>query len=467
MELARKIHHPTEPPARHGGKFTVMDGPRGRDYPDWLIVTLARHGCYRIDPWKVAELPEFRCRCAGAPSAVLLNDFVREFEGRLIGACDEKILRFYDEGLVRLPACKDWSRRSLRAAVIKTMLDALQKKPCELEYKDFEDSRLMGLSDFYGDSPYAAVRDAGFGLHPWEMKTTPTGFYTITENRVKATRWLVRQLGKKPREILYADFADNGFGAVLNYHKGSQYAALAEAGYKVKPWEMEKAPQGFYKVKGNRAEATRWLVKTLGRKPGEVTSDNFEKNGLQGVMNHHKGSAYAALREAGYRVKPWEMSCAPNGFYNGKANRVGATRWLVAEMRKEGKKPREITTGDFEGQLRGLLAHTSHSAYMALREAGYRILPWRASRVPRSLKFFEERENRIGATIWLADKMVGKGIAAREITATHFQQNHLSGMLRNHYGDSPFGALHDAGLVKKSDEKHMRSPGHAHLLAAA
>jgi hypothetical protein len=107
----------------------------------------------------------------------------------------------------------------------------LKKDPKDMTAKDFLSNGLGGLLiNIYHGSPYAALTDAGYAFHPWEMIQTPHKFYKSKANRIKAVNWLVRKLGKEPRDVTSRDYHSNRLGGLLNNQfSGSPYATLKEA----------------------------------------------------------------------------------------------------------------------------------------------------------------------------------------------------------------------------------------------
>jgi hypothetical protein len=276
--------------------------------------------------------------------------------------------------------------------------------------------------------------------------------------REDAVRFLVdKVLRKDPRDITQDDFYSNRLSGLLTkYYEGSPYKALKEAGYDFHPWEMLKTPNGLYEQKSIRIAATRWLVDKLRKDPRDIIGEDFHSNRLCGLLSgSYNDSPYEALKEAGYDFHPWEMCMAPMGFYESKENRVAAVRWLVDKL---GRDPRDIIGEDFlSNRLRGLLPFYNDSPYAALNEAGYDFQPWEMLKTPRS--FYESKENRMAAIRWLVDKLKKE---PRDITKGDFHSNRLCGLISDHYNDSPYDALLEAGLVTKADEAHMRSTGHTH-----
>jgi hypothetical protein len=283
----------------------------------------------------------------------------------------------------------------------------------------------------------------------------PRNKWKSEEVRRAAVKALVKALGKDAKEIIQDDFDENGLRGAMPYYRSSPYEALRDAGFEMKPWEMRMAPNGFWGERGNRVEAVKWLVARLGKDAREIIKEDFEENGLGGLLVHqqYEGSPYAALKEAGFEMKPWEMVRVPIGFWDSRKNRVEAIRWMVA---KTGKKAREIKSDDFDAN--GLAAlvcgHYGGSPYAALRDAGFKMKPWEMASAPDGT--WEKKENRVEAIRWMAGRL---GKKAREITFDDFVGNGFSGLV-DHYGNSPYEALLEAGLVTEADEAYMRSRRH-------
>jgi len=270
---------------------------------------------------------------------------------------------------------KDDEETRIRA--IKFLVEVvLRKDPRDVTSEDLNSNKLRGLLPYYSDSPYKVVSEAfpELNIKPWEMSTTPRDFYEEKENRVKAVKWLVKKLGKDPRDITQEDFESNRLRGLLPYYSGSPHKAVSEAfpEFDIKPWEMIVTPRGFYEEKENRVAAVKWLVKKLDKDLRNVTQEDFHSNRLGGLLNaHYSDSPYEAVSKAfpKLKIKPWEMKETPNRFYKKKENRVKAVKWLVENLDKD---PRDITVEDFYfNRLGGLLSHQySNSPYKALLEAG-------------------------------------------------------------------------------------------------
>jgi hypothetical protein len=256
-----------------------------------------------------------------------------------------------------------------RVEAVRWLVGKLGKEPQEISYMDFKENGIVGVFNHCGNSIWKALREAGYGMEPWEMRTLPKGFFMKKENRARATRWLVEKLGADIRNIIYSDFEENGIARVLDFHGKHPHGALLEAGYEVEPWEMARVPKNFYKSRENRAKATRWLVEKIGKPASEIKSADFEANGLGRVLQCCGKSPFLALKEAGLVKEPFEMGRVPRTYYRERKNRIASVKRLVELV---GKEAREITFPDFAAHgMAGLVQGYYHSSpFEALFDAG-------------------------------------------------------------------------------------------------
>lgn len=197
-----------------------------------------------------------------------------------------------------------FKKRKNRIVAVKWLVKKLGKDHKHITARAFKRNGLGGLLyAYYGDSPYEALREAGYKLKPWEMSMAPMGFYDEQKNRITATKWLVKKTKKDPREITQEDFVSNGLGGLMDKYSNSPYRALKEAGYPIHLWEMRITPRGSFMKRSNRIAAVRWLVKKTRKKPENITIHDFRSNGFWGILNHYKGSFRTALRDAGFLTK--------------------------------------------------------------------------------------------------------------------------------------------------------------------
>lgn len=222
------------------------------------------------------------------------------------------------DGSVRLTSARWNEDEQARITAVRYLINhVIRKDPRDITYRDFVGNRLSGLIDkYYSSSPHSAVIEAfpESDIKPWVMAGTPITFYKERENRAAAVNWLIKELGKDPRDITRKDFDDSCLNGLLAHHyNGSPYSAIAEAfpELHIKPWEMEKTPSGIFNEKENRVNAVKWLVERLRKDPRELTYRDFKNNRLVGLVDDYYGSSpYNAVFEAypEQNIKSWEMT---------------------------------------------------------------------------------------------------------------------------------------------------------------
>lgn len=251
----------------------------------------------------------------------------------------------------------------------------------------FDKHGLKGMLKLYNGSPYAAI-DAAYPnrFKAWEFSLTPYGFYDDEKNRLDALRWLIEEKFKLTDEEIKEKvsvnfFKENSLGGLLSIHfNGSPHAAINTL-YpgKFKRWELKQSGLGIWKQRENRVEAIRWLVEEkLKLTPDELkktlSKNMFADNGLDGLLvSSYNGSAIKAIRDAypdEYEI--WDFNRTPAKFFDDKANRIAATKWLIEEKLKYNKEQvlEHIAYETFvEYGLQNLIIKSNYSAYEALNEA--------------------------------------------------------------------------------------------------
>ena len=251
----------------------------------------------------------------------------------------------------------------------------------------FDKHGLKGMLKLYNGSPYAAVNAAYPNrFHPWEFAKTPYGFYDNEKNRLDALRWLIEEKLKLTddeikEKVSLNFFKEHSLGGLVSIRfNGSPYAAL-NALYpgKFKQWELKQACLGLWQERENRVEAIRWLVEEkLQLTPCELkktlSKKIFVDNGLEGLLNgSYNGSPVEAIKDA-YpdEYKSWDFNRIPARFFNDKANRISATKWLIEDKLKYNKEQvlENIAYETFvEHGLENLIIKSNYCAYQALNEA--------------------------------------------------------------------------------------------------
>ncbi len=359
---------------KHGWYKPMKDGSKKLTYADWCMGEGIRQDAVRFLVEKVLRKD---------PRDITYEDFESNRLGGLLtsyykdspyAALTEAGYDFRPWEMLKTPK-GFYESKDIRIAAVTWLVQKLGKDPRDITAEDFCSNRLCGLINNYNNhSPYDALTEAGYVFHPWEMAKTPQNIYDSEKNRVAATTWLVRKLGKDPRDITQEDFYANRLcGLLTDHYSGSPYDALKDAGYAFHPWEMSVTPRGFYESKKNRVAAITWLVKKLSKESRDMTLEDFRSNRLGGLLsNYYSDIPYYALKEAGYNLHPWEMLKTPQTFYESKDIRIAAINWLVQRVKKSGKEPRDITQEEFRSNRLGGLLYNYYngSPYDALLEAG-------------------------------------------------------------------------------------------------
>lgn len=200
--------------------------------------------------------------------------------------------------LRQMPSCY-WHDTYNRANATRWLVSVTDKKPEELIADDFKDYGLSTLLQENGSSPYLALREAGFNIKEGDMCELPRGYWKVRKNRVAAVRRFVESSGKKPAEIIADDFDDAGLGGLMRHCKYSPIAALREAGYRVETLNRQHVSRGTWQTSECAREALIRAAKAEGKRPDELSYDDFRRHRLQGLLVAHHWSRKAALRFAG------------------------------------------------------------------------------------------------------------------------------------------------------------------------
>lgn len=385
--------------------------------------------------------------------------------------------KVHEGHIVRTPA--EWDKNpEVRLDAVRFLVDeVLRVDPRDVLGVDFRNNGLEGLLvTHFNNRSYDAISSAysSLGIKPWETKRTPYGFFEEKQNRIAAVKWLVEEkLQIKPAEIDNKDFSPGLYGMFLKYYNCSPYAAISEAYPEVKPWEMKNSPLNIFESADTRIEATRWLVTKLGKKPEELTRDDFISNRLWNLISrYYSDSPYRAVSEAypELNMKPWQMKRIPRGFFDSLENRIEATRWLAEQS---GKKPTEIDRPDFKAHGLGafLKNRYGNSHYTALREAS--LISEEEERTMRRRAMERAQQNRINtlheikSMIFSRSRLLDAVIQVlaltgksefRDLRASDFAEHGLS-RIASMFSGGVYGLLSHLDLVEESDSEYMAASG--------
>lgn len=176
----------------------------------------------------------------------------------------------------------------------------------EQDIKDKLDKQIFIDNDLYGmiqrcfsASPYLAINSAYPGKYnPWELKTTPSGYWTL-DNGAIAMKWLIEQKlnwgDKDIREKLSGTtLKENGFVTLAEKFTTYELINKVYPERMYMPWEIRATtPFGFWK-EDTSIWATKWLIENkLSINIDEaytLTKRTFQTYGISGVFEWFKGS---------------------------------------------------------------------------------------------------------------------------------------------------------------------------------
>ncbi|MEM4367373.1 MAG: hypothetical protein QW035_04595 [Candidatus Anstonellales archaeon] len=243
----------------------------------------------------------------------------------------------------------------------------------------------------------------------------PDGWESKWQARKIAVSALLEFLGKTTDTLKASDLREHGLGNVLAYYSNNME--------KLKK-DLELEDEGASK----RRKAVQEMVSSLGKKPEEITIQDFKDAGLFYMLAaYYGGSPYLALIDAGYEVEEWKMKNAPKGTWDKKENLAKAIIWLKEQT---GKEVSQLTASDFhEHGLGGLI--TKYGGVSAVfSEVGLKIVKDLPQKKERG--FWSKRENILKAVKKL-EESTGKDRFS--LTYTDFVDGGLRGLLKS-FGDN-------------------------------
>lgn len=190
-------------------------------------------------------------------------------------------------------------------------------------------------------------------IQPWELVSSPQGYWNDIENSKRALLWFVEKLFEDKiiqsiedlPSICTYDLAVkyNLGGLVANKFNHSIFQAI-DFIYpnKFKVFEFNLPPK-YYKSKENRLNITRAfigqlledkVIDNLEEIPYKINIYTFEKYNLRSFLQHvYQGVSFKALNELfPNKWKVWEFRSCPSGFWNSAENIYDCTDWLVAKL---------------------------------------------------------------------------------------------------------------------------------------
>lgn len=328
-----------------------------------------------------------------------------------------------------------WKVKSNRIKEIFKLSKKLNKSPSILTPKQCLNNGLKGLLKETKGLRNALIE---VGVNHQAGIRKPKRYWLTKTNRIKETRALLRRLRKHPSKINTKDFIDARLKSLIQHTKGHR-KALIEAGFDNVPKPFK--PRNYWKKRENRVKAIKELIQKLGKPSSKITSTDFMKNNLGGLLSEIGSPFRKALIEAGFN-NPKEIR-RPVGYWMHEKNRIKATKQLVKNLRKD---PMQITKQDFVDAGLICMTYITRGCRNALLEAGLLVTPRR----PRKKGYWNIKNNRIKAVKDFVKKL---GKPVNEITAQDFR-NHGCNIILKIFNGSPSAALLEAGYT--IDEMAMR-----------
>lgn len=288
----------------------------------------------------------------------------------------------------------------------------------------------------------------------WIKKRVPRGYWENDENVRRSLIWLFEVKLQWSHEDIKQNlqkthFTENNLGGMLmSAFKSSPHRAVSfYSNGEIKPWELQVTPSKYFNDPKRQIEAVKWLFeKKLNMKEpsdlnGKLNVELFYKNGLGSLLKNR--DTYFELVELAYpdTFNEWEvMKIVPAGFWDSKANRLRALRWLFYQKLKwNNEQITTLTNAETfrENRLSGLFQVAYEgSPYAAVKELlNDKVKPWQFSRV--SNKFWKDEKNRLLALQWLVEEKCKDKI----ITEQDFEDHGLLALLQVEYHNRVEDAL--------------------------
>lgn len=364
---------------------------------------------------------------------------------------------------------KTIARRALLAELRKTKAE----KRIPPEKTVYLDDVLPGQGEQEGK--YMTFRD----LIPVEQENLPEETLEKLKTRnKKAIREVICRViaennipeEKITQKVNYQFFVDNGLeGFLWVFFNNSPFRAINFAyPKKFLPFEMAKAPQGYWKgeqAKERAIEALKYFLERSNYDPKDypriVTYDLLIDYGLSAPLQLFNNSPYNYLSAAfpEQKYNPWEMKATPRNYFESKENIIKAVKWLVEDVlgydipKMTQKEIWQvgvaaiITKEKFEKNGLNVLMKTYPSPEPLLKIVyPNKFLPWDFP-VKKKWMGKQGKELAARATRWIIEDLNGLPPSSEKITYDFFIKNRLRGMLTSRslgFNSSPKAALKNA-----------------------
>ncbi len=246
-------------------------------------------------------------------------------------------------------------------------------------------------------------------LIKWEKDTAILdAMITVTEE--------FKKLGKRIDKISAIDLHYAGLSKIRMEY--GVYNLLKMVKPDLKPWQLNRVPEGYWDDPKNVKEAVEWLVEEMvkeGKKIEDINRKDFRDAGLEVLLN--KYGKVELLKMIKPNLKQWQLNRVPEGYWDNPKNVKEAVEWLVEKKAKEGKKIWEITQDDFKNAGLGRVLYVG-SVYKLLKMIKPDLKSWQLNRVSR--KIWDDPEHIKEAVEWLVEEMAKEGKRIEDISAKDF-----------------------------------------------
>lgn len=211
----------------------------------------------------------------------------------------------------RKNAAGHWDVAANRIKAVHLILRRTGKSFSRLQKSDFHSAGVSGLLRD-GRSIYSLCLEAGFKGEPWELERLPNNYFTRSDNRMRAVRWLEQKTGKKLGEDLDKEcFRRYGLATLLTRKRPYGIGGL------LIDFGREADLRRWGKGRWAKPEILRALDEVLSRAKKreylEIVYEDIRQHGLAGLYQKF-GSMAKLFKAAGVSYAGKENPYRASGF---------------------------------------------------------------------------------------------------------------------------------------------------------
>lgn len=252
------------------------------------------------------------------------------------------------------------------------------------------------------------------------LKRFPNNYWRDSDSKNNAaliTRYLFEKILKWDvntikENVKLSYFYDHKLNGMINIcFNDSVYEAIENAyPSSIFPWELSKAPMGFWQDDTNVVRALDWLFHHKYNLSVDEIRDVFNNeflidNNLREILVRFNFNSHEILEFYMPGVyKPWEITKVTDGYWNNEDNINDALNWLFEEKLKMDlpQLQKHFNTQLIKDyKLLGLLRYKFKSSPYLMINHYYpgKLKPWHLSNVPKN--YWSNHENIKNAITWL------------------------------------------------------------------